>query len=447
MAFYEPLLATLKASLSRAPGKRTRTERTLRYIVDLVRHCTRELNDDNATQMAAALTYRTIFSLVPTVVLSLLVFRAFVKLESATNVIKSQVYQFLNISAITADSEQIQLSQRIDEIIENAYRIDYASVGSVGLLLLIWAALALIITVEQSFNRIYDAPTGRTWTQRIMLYWGVLTLGPVLAAVSVYVAGTLVHTAEGVPFLATIMAWLSRFAALGASWLLLLLLYALLPNTKVKLRSAATGALVAAILWEFGKWGFGLYVRKAVGYSALYGSLGLIPLFLFWLYLTWLIVLFGLELTYTLHMMKGQKFKGLAKTEQRDVLIGENAVLLIMATIAQAFDNGKIITATEIAQQMNLPLRAIHMVTHKLRDAGLIHQVEKGDEIQGFTLAQPPSRIPVEQLLNVAQKISLGQPPLAADEKHLPGRQLLADLLDAQRQAAKNKTLSNALSQ
>ena len=127
---------------------------------------------------------------------------------------------------------------------------------------------------------------------------------------SLYVTSQVVSEASNLPVVDTVAGWISSVTSLVtsgvASWVLLLLLLTLMPNTTVHLRPALIGSLVAAILWKFAKHGFKLYLTKAVSYSVLYGSLGLIPLFLFWMYLTWLIVLFGLELTYTLQAMRGR---------------------------------------------------------------------------------------------------------------------------------------------
>jgi membrane protein len=162
---------------------------------------------------------------------------------------------------------------------------------------------------------------------RVAIYWAAITLGPLL--ISIYLTSQVQPGIDRLPELASdggawagqvslarvavlqgVLGVLSYLAAFLATWALFTLLYVLLPNTRVKLRAALLGAGTAAVCWELGKWGFGLYVENAVGYSALYGSLGLIPLFLLWLYVTWLIVLMGLELTYMLQASPGNAFEG-----------------------------------------------------------------------------------------------------------------------------------------
>jgi len=124
-----------------------------------------------------------------------------------------------------------------------------------------------------------------------------------------YAAEYWLGRAEALPLVGPLFAFLGHKGSLFGSFLALTLLYKLLPNTLARWRPALTGALVAAALWDASKWAFGLYVSRALPYLKLYGAIGLIPLFLFWLYLNWLIVLFGLEVAFTLQGMKGRVFE------------------------------------------------------------------------------------------------------------------------------------------
>src|SRR6185369_10847423 len=202
----ESLLAAFNRFLTH-PGQRwQRLRRGLRYALDLSTHCYRELIYDRADEMAAALTYRTIFSLIPIIVLSLLVFRAFVGMERARDALQNYVYSYLNFTALSLPEERrtthtrpasqpvlvvpatlpatastqpgaivstqpsktvggaplieepdtgrvIRAQDMIEQLTSRIYRLNFKSIGAVGLLLFIWAAISLIVTVEQSFNR------------------------------------------------------------------------------------------------------------------------------------------------------------------------------------------------------------------------------------------------------------------------------------------------------
>ncbi len=480
------LTTYLRRLISQPSDELNHAQRALRFAVDLSRHCARQLGRNHATQMAAALTYRTIFGLVPMAVLMLLVFRAFGGFEQVSSDLQDRVYEHLGLSSltlatsaetenqVTADATSSQneaqepplssgqsqedtdrqLRAGIDKIMadltERASRVSVGSIGVVGLAILIWAALALLITVERSFNQIYNCPAGRPWHLRVPVYWAVITLGPVLLFVSLYVAQQMVgyvqHQAVvwGMPVLSGVVGRLSGIAALGASFLLLFLLYVLMPNTRVRRRPALVGALVAAAFWEWGKWGFKLYVKKAVSYSALYGSLGLVPLFLLWLYLTWLIVLFGLEITYTLQAMRGREFeKEAARLDQRRVY-DPQWLIPMMTRIGFGFCQGHVSRPEDLAQHLGLPEPAVAQMAQQLQDAQLIHAVAgDDDETTGYTLARPPEDITLHRLLELGQALSLNGQGRDDD----PAWTVLSRLAEAQRVAVADLTLASVLGQ
>ncbi|HWQ28598.1 MAG TPA: YhjD/YihY/BrkB family envelope integrity protein, partial [Dehalococcoidia bacterium] len=143
-------------------------------------------------------------------------------------------------------------------------------------------------------------PAGRSWARRITQYWTLLTLGTILLFTTFYVGEKFKSWAADVGESTGLMgrgpvalAVIGYSVTVVISTLLLLLAYLTVPNTKVRWRPALVGAFVAAVLWEAGKWGFTQYLRYSAAYERIYGSIALIPLFLLWVYLTWLIVLLG----------------------------------------------------------------------------------------------------------------------------------------------------------
>lgn len=459
------LITTVSEAVRRLVTRPTselgRVQRSARYLIELVRHCAGELAHDRASEMAAALTYRTIFSLVPMFVMALIVFNAFGGFKNIGGEVQGKLYSYLGISSLAvpgaaeaghpavidpadaSSSENAELRSKVDQImtdlVDKVSNISFKGIGAVGMGLLIWAALSLMVTIEQSFNRIYGTPTGRPWHLRIAIYWAVITLGPVLLFVSLYLTNQAVAMFSSVGVLSGIMRQVTRFTAFAASWMLLFLLYVLMPNTKVNWRSAAAGAFVTAILYETGKWGFQLYVDKAVPYAKLYGSLGLVPLFLFWVYLTWLIVLFGLELTYTLQAMKGHRFKHLAEDRTGEIVADPQWMIPLLAHVAVAFDEGRAMTRGQLAQALGLPERAVAELTRQLESQGLIHRVQGASpEDTGITLAQPPERIAVARLLQLINDITLT--PTKRTGK--TGWEYLEELQQAQRHAAGNASLA-----
>jgi membrane protein len=267
-----------------------------------------------------------------------------------------------------------------------------------------------------------------------------VTLGPLVLVVVMYLAQLAFDSAQGVPVLGLLLGALARFQSVLASFVLLLLAYTLMPNTHVRFRPAVWGALVAAVLWSLSRWGFGLYVSKALPYMKIYGALGLIPLFLFWLYLTWLIVLFGMELAYTLQAMKGREFQRLERRAPRGVS-DPQWLAPMMAAIARGFASGQPKSRQDLAEELQLRLEAVADLADKLEGEGLVHQVQlRGTSDVALTLALPPESIPLARLVDLGARLSVG-----VRERTGPGWEFLGVMQEAARDAAGERTLASLI--
>jgi len=428
--------------ISRPVAELSRAQRYLRFAVDLARHSSRELGQDQAGQMAAALTYRTIFSLVPLLMISMLAFRMFGDMDAAFLKLQQAVYGLFDYQIAGTNPEAMafkaELDRQITGIVRSVSNLSFEAIGAVGLLLLIWAALGLLISFEHCANRIYRAPQGRSTLRRVVTYWALVTLGPLVLVAVLYLGERAFDVTQGISLLGPLLGVFARFHSALAGFVLLLLVYRLTPNTHVKLRPAAWGAAVAGTLWALSRWGFGLYVGKALPYMKLYGALGLIPLFLFWLYLTWLIVLFGMELAYTLQAMKGRDFERLER--RADVSVANPQWLVPMMTaIAQGFSRGQPLSRQDLAEELQVPLEYVAELADRLEDDGLVLQVQPpGSGDMALTLALPPESIPLSRLVDLGARLSAG-----SETRTGPGWRFLAALRDAARAAAGDQTLAS----
>ncbi|MEM6854916.1 MAG: YihY/virulence factor BrkB family protein [Planctomycetota bacterium] len=477
----QQLVGSIRRLLTQPLGELNRWQLTARYAVGIARYGANELQEDRASQMAAALTYRTIFSLIPFFVLSLLVFNAFGGFESVGGDLRDTIYDYLGLSNIQIEEQppsemdtaagppvvtedgstapspldpaavptsetdtraetQARVDQLLTDLQEQVASVNLTSIGLVGLALLIWAALSLVVSLENCFNRVYDAPQGRSWALRITIYWAVITLGPVLLALSFYATNELIRSASSVTDISWLLGLFTPFFSLAATWLLLVLIYVLLPAAKVQLRAALIGALVAAVMWELSKWGFRFYVQRAVGYSALYGSLGLVPLFLLWLYVTWIIILFGLEISYVIQTVKNTRFLRPNQYEvDTDRLIETTSVLRVAHAVAQRFHDGRGATLDELGRETGLPTRVLQRLTAALESAGHLHRQEAAEDDAGtpYTLSRPAERIPLTELLVAARS--------AAASKSGRVSPVLQQLREAEDQTLSGRTLRDLL--
>ncbi|MGB8930544.1 MAG: YhjD/YihY/BrkB family envelope integrity protein [Anaeromyxobacteraceae bacterium] len=355
---------------SSAPMIGERLQRLLQLGRAGVTSALRMLEGESVRLRAMALTYTTLFALVPALVVAFSVVQAFAGMGG----INDRVHEFLleNL-AVGARSS---LEPYLDKFVANAH---LASAGLVGGALLVYSGIALFSDVERAINDIWSIHRRRPLRQQVVTYWVGLTLGPLLLAASV-MAG---HTARG---------WLAgsgvRFLGVAAGVLLtctfFTVIYYIVPATKVQLKPAAIGGLVAGVSWEVAKWGYAIFVGRSVRYHAIYGSVAAVPIFLLWLYVSWTIMLFGAKVAFIVqHASALLRKRPLASTQgSREILAGE-----AMLRVARAFDRGEPPPAEdEIASDAQALAEDVGEALAALRQAGLVTSTAEGGLVPSRSL-------------------------------------------------------------
>ena len=299
--------------------------------------------------------------------------------------------------------QSITLAEWLQDLVRQAASVNLAAVGWVGVALICYAALGLMMTIENCFNTIYRAPQSRAWTRQVPLYWFILTMSPVAIGVMVYVNSFVANSIGSVPAGQTLLSLAGALWNLVMGWLILFAIYALLPNAKVALQSAAAGAVVSALLLEFGKQFLGAYLNNAFAVSQLYGSLGLIPLFMFWVYLMWLAVLFGLEVSATLQALHGRDLEAMESKRLTTGLLDPVAIIPVMEVVAQRFADGHTTTARYVAEEYSLPQAVVELMFARLIQRRLLHSVDGNTAC--VSLARPAEQISVQELIDVGYEL------------------------------------------
>jgi membrane protein len=166
-----------------------------------------------------------------------------------------------------------------------------------GTIFLILTALLLMVRIESAFNRIWRVDRNRTVTSRVVMYWAILTLGPLLIAATVALSAQKLFGASG--FLGELPSWMNSTGIFLLTWLLFALFFLVVPNRRVGIRNALAGAFLTSVLFSLARAGFVAYISNA-SYDVIYGALATVPLFLFWLYLVWIVILLGASLAASL---------------------------------------------------------------------------------------------------------------------------------------------------
>ena len=403
----------IKELLSTPTTQLGKGSRFLAFQIKLWSHCARLLVKNHSGQQAAALSYHTIFGLVPLTIVMLLIFQSFPAYSDLGEKVKDIVYQQLqlNIEYPAPDNPEItvKLTEKMDEIVGSFFTgINEGSIALVSAIVVIWAALGLLSTIEKSFNNIWHVTQGRNFLQRIINYWALLTLGPLLLGAGIYI--TTKYSALG-RIQDTLLSNLTPtlFSYL-ISTVAFFLLYFVLPNTKVKAKAAIWGAVVAALIWAFAKWGFGTYVTKLIPYSQVYGVLGLIPLGIVWIYISWLIVMFGLQLTFTTQHLKSLDAAEIATAQKtEDYFIANNlTVINIVREIAAAFESNNAPVSPEVlSSKLNMPAEFSEKILTHLVRSGIIARVIEPKT--GYSLARDPANIKLSDIADVVASAGFAQ--------------------------------------
>lgn len=417
----------------------TRWQYVVRFLLELCRHGARQLREDRAGQMAAALAFQTVFGLVPVTIIALVISRGLGGIELFKQMIRN-LLEAAELYAVRVPSEEggAALGDWLNEVVTDVSEgISGRTIGVVGSLVLAWAAISLLTTVERCFNQISDAPQHRPLQRRLPLYFTTIILGPLLVSGSFYVTAQLGEIRFGGASGEWIISSLTSF---GMTWLFLLGLYTLMPNARTNTAAAGLGAFIAALLWTIVKHLFSAYIAVSFGrggtFSIVYGALGFIPVFLLWIFVLWLIVLFGMEVTRILQVVNMRMDQKIPQRPQLPPVVDPASILPVMRAIVDCFNEGQATNAASLSETTHVNERAIELMLSRLLAEGLLHEVNQDDH--SYVLARPPERIQADELIRIGLSLT-GED---SESEQAPVWCWVKRLRQAQLEATAGKTLA-----
>jgi membrane protein len=261
-------------------------QQRIRNLMEFCRFLVQRFLADRGAHSAAALTYTTLFAVVPMMTVTFAMLSAIPAFQGVGEQIQSYIFS----NFIPSTGAMIQ--EYLVAFTNQARQLTWFGVG-----FLMATALMMLLTIEKAFNDIWRVRQPRRGMSSFLLYWAILSLGPLLLgagfAMSTYVTSlSLISGPDALLGVRTLLKGMPLLLSIAA----FTLIYAAVPNTRVPLRHAAVGGLFTAVLFELAKQIFGVYVGYFPSYQLIYGAFAAVPLFLLWVYLSWMIVLFGAEL-------------------------------------------------------------------------------------------------------------------------------------------------------
>jgi membrane protein len=323
------------------------------------------------------------------------------------------------LSTLTRNAEAVKarhaVARYIHQFIQNTRS---GALGVTGSALLIFVAISMLSRIEDTFNDIWGVARGRAWFMRVMLYWSVISLVPVLLVVALGLA-TGPHLEATKKLLTTmpfvghyVMPFVFQAAPIVVLCLTFGMIYILIPNTKVRWSAALVGGLVGGILFHLNNVVSVLYVSRVVSNSKIYGSLGLVPVFMIGLYLSWLILLFGAQVAYA--YQNRATYLEERQVENINQRGREFVALRLMTLVGQRFLAGEPPPSlVEIGSTLAVPTRLVQQVIQTLCAARLIVEAAGGEA--AFLPARPLETITCHDVLR-AMRATQGQELATRDE-------------------------------
>jgi len=354
-----------------------KTWRDLRDFALAVAH---RFFDDRSSQTAGSLTYTSLLSLVPLLTVALALASAFPVFHEAVAALQDYVKENMLPSApgITAFTEQI-----------NAFTQRAGRLTAIGVAGLAVTGVLLMMTIDDHLNRIFRVRRRRPLGLRLLTYWAVITLGPLLIggslSMSSYVVGAAMAHLELPRVVMFPLGILPFILTCGA----LALLYIFVPYRRIDWRHGVLGALFAGAAFELAKRGFAFYIGHFPTYAFIYGTFATVLVFLLWLYVSWLVVLVGATLT---ALLPG--WSNIAAEVERPPGRELVEALDVLGVLARAQETGRVVPTIAIAKQLGMLPHRVEAILERAAALGWVAASEK----EGWLLARAADAIRVEEV-------------------------------------------------
>jgi len=349
---------------------------------------------------ASALTYTTVLSLVPFLAIAFSVLKGL----GAQNTLEPLLQQF------AGDSEET-----ISRLVAYVNNTNMKSVGAIGLVMLILTVVSLMGSIEEAFNAVWGVRETRSMQRRFSDYLSVVIVGPVLLIVATSMTSTLqsqwllqwlIHNT----YLGDAILLIFRLLPYLSIWIAMVFLYIFIPNTRVRFASAVTGGVIAGTAWQLAQWGYFYFQVGVANYNAIYGTLAALPIFLVWIYTSWLIVLFGLEIVFA-HQHRGHGPFG-SSTFTLTSTAREQLALALLVQVNLQFQKGGVPPSAQLlADELNVPLLLLETVFDDLARLGYL--VATLGRESGWLPARDPSEVQVSEVIGALRGISSLHPATA----------------------------------
>jgi membrane protein len=280
-------------------------------------------------------------------------------------------------------------------------------IAGIGVAVLFWSVLKVLGHIENALNKIWEIRESRSWGRKISDYLSVMLIAPMLilmsGSITVFITTQITQITQKVTWLemlSPLIYFSFNLIPYFLIWVLFTVVYVLMPNTKVKIRGGILAGIIAGTIFQIFQ---GVYIEFQIGvarYNAIYGSFAALPLFLFWVQISWWIVLFGAELSFASQNVRNYEYD----PDSRRISPAFRKLLMLQVShlLVHNFKNGQQpLTASKISKRLSIPIRLLHQILYELTTSGLLNETRTKTENQfGYQPARDINSLSVGSVLD-----------------------------------------------
>lgn len=354
--------------------------RQFRLLGNFVVLVYRRFKEERCFQACGSLTFTTLLALVPLVTIMLTVMTAFPVFDDIVETLR----QFVVVNLMPEASSRL-VSVYMQQFADNAARLT-----ALGIVLLGGSAIMLMLTIDRAFNTIWRVKRPRPLIQRVLIYWSVLTIGPLLVGGSLSLTSWLISQSMGVGKQAPeLTVAVLKLVPLVLTSVAFGFLYRTVPNRQVTVLDAVVGGIIAALAFEGMKSGFGHFIAQFASYKMVYGTFASLPIFLVWVYLSWVVVVFAAVITAVLPYWRSGGV--ILKQAPGNQFV---EALQILGMLYRAYQDGAVLNLQQLRVALRISWEEAEAILEKLEAAGWIAKLQGN----GWVLARDADSIRLRDL-------------------------------------------------
>jgi len=356
----------------------------------------RGFDEDKCQLRASALTFYSLLSIVPVVAMAFGIAKGF----GFEKILEQQL-----LTKMPGQEEILQ--QVIDFANSFLETVRGGVIAGIGVLLLFWTVIKVLGNIEKSFNDIWGIKDARSFGRKLSDYLSIMVVCPIFvilsSSITVFIATQLTLIIDKISvlgFLSPVIFFIIKTLPYVMLWVLFTFIYVFMPNTKVRFSSGLLGGIIAGTIYQIVQWGYINFQVGVAKFNAIYGSFAALPLFLVWIQLSWLVVLFGAEISFAHQNVDMYEFE--PDSNRVSHSFKKLLSLRIVHLLVKHFSLGeKPLTATEISHILEIPIRLVRQILFELVEGGILTEIQTGEyKVPAFQPARSDNDLSIKFVLD-----------------------------------------------